>query len=233
MVYVEVGARRVRASAVTLESECSLAERALLCRILQGSGFSGKHIEIGTAAGGTLKELINSYPDKEERPAFCVIDPLTYYDDQFEKITWNLVSAGIDPDSVSFWKGTTADFLKRERVDGTSFDFIFIDGDHRHVPVMIDLQWADLVRPGGVIALHDHSDKFPGVIWSVAHFLKRNPNFSLVEKVDTLILLRKDAASSVRAVTGASIFAARLAQYLFKFKRSLRKRLGRLALSRA
>ena len=225
MTSNEVKTRSVRASALTLESECTQAERGLLCRVLTGHELTDRHLEIGTAAGGTLKELINTYANPDKRPAFFVIDPLTYYENQFEKITRNLQSANIDPESVTFWKGTTEDFLERERAAGTTFDFIFIDGDHRHYPVMVDLQWADLVRPNGFIALHDHCDKFPGVIWSTDYFLKKNPNYRLVEKVDSLVVLQKTGPNDGKAVTPADLRASHIAQLKFKYKRSLKTRL--------
>lgn len=214
-----------RISATTLESECTPGERALLHRVLTEHELTDRHLEIGTAAAGTLKEMINSYGPDRQRPAFYVIDPLTYFENQFEKITENLKSAGIDPDSVTFWKGTTQDFLPRERANGTTFDFIFIDGDHRHYPVMIDLQWADMVRPGGFIALHDYDNSFPGVIWSVEYFLQKNPQFSVFDKAEKLIVLQKNAEQTGPGVTGSDLRGAKIAQLKFKYARSLRKRL--------
>ncbi|MBO6603043.1 MAG: class I SAM-dependent methyltransferase [Roseicyclus sp.] len=69
----------------------------------------------------------------------------------------------MDPETVTFWEGTTHTYLKAARHDGIRFDFVFIDGDHRHYPVLVDLQWADLINPGGFICLHDRFEKFPGV----------------------------------------------------------------------
>ena len=143
-----------RPSATTLESECTAEERALLMETLKNSAFSGAHLEIGTAAGGTLKEMMGQYaPDA--RPNFFVIDPLTYYPNQEDIITHNLTSAGIDPNLVTFWKGVSQDFIDPARASGQMFDFVFIDGDHRHYHVTVDLQWADCVAlPCMITARH-------------------------------------------------------------------------------
>ncbi|MGB1024078.1 MAG: class I SAM-dependent methyltransferase, partial [Paracoccaceae bacterium] len=181
-----------RPSATTLESECTAEERALLMETLKNSAFSGAHLEIGTAAGGTLKEMMGQYaPDA--RPDFFVIDPLTYYPDQENIITRNLISAGIDPNLVTFWKGVTQDFIDPARASGQMFDFVFIDGDHRHYYVTVDLQWADCVTKGGVIALHDHGAAFPGVGWAIDTFLAHNPDFKIEARAGSLTILRRIA----------------------------------------
>jgi hypothetical protein len=215
-----------RASATTLESECTLAERAALTAVLRDKGYTGAHLEVGTAAGGTLKELMGVY-DADSRPPFFVVDPMTYFDDQLAKVKTNLTGAGIDPETVTFWIGTTEDHLPLARAAGQRFDFIFLDGDHRHYPTTVDLGWADLVTPGGTICLHDRTEKFPGVGWSIDHFLDRNPAYRFVSQTDSLVILEKTAEATRQAVTTADLWAASWAQRKFKTARSIRRRLGR------
>ncbi|MEM9319604.1 MAG: class I SAM-dependent methyltransferase [Pseudomonadota bacterium] len=214
-----------RMSATTLQSECHGDEVALLRRILVGHDLPGRHLEIGTAAGGTLKELMLTYPDAATRPDFVVIDPMTYFDDQLSKVRHNLAASGIDPDAVTFWTGTSEDFLAAERRSGGVFDFIFVDGDHRAAPVMVDMQWADMLRDGGFICFHDRSESFPGVGWSIAHFLRQNPNFHEFDSARTLVVLRKTGEGRRPVVTRADLKAARLEQHRLRLRRSLRKRL--------
>lgn len=214
-----------RPSATTLESECTAEERGLLMETLKNSAFSGAHLEIGTAAGGTLKEMMGQY-DPHARPAFFVIDPLTYYPDQENIITRNLTSAGIDPQSVTFWKGVTQDFIGPARATGQMFDFVFIDGDHRHYYVTVDLQWADCVPAGGVIALHDHGTAFPGVGWAIDTFLAHNPDFKMEARAGTLTILRRVTVTKTPAVSAANLRHARRVHLMFRWKRSLKKRLG-------
>lgn len=214
-----------RKSATTLESECRPAELALLRETLTSHRLTDRHLEIGTAAGGTLKELMLAYADPTTRPEFVVIDPMTYFADQKEKVRTNLQSAGIDPDTVTFLEGTTQDFLKQERASGKRFDFIFVDGDHRAAPVMADIQWADMLNTGGFICFHDRSAKFPGVAWSIAHFLHANPNFQETACANSLVVVQKTAEGKAPVVTKRDLIAARLTQDKLRLKRSLRKRL--------
>jgi SAM-dependent methyltransferase len=216
----------IRKSATTLISECHEDELDLLRRILTTHSLTGRHLEIGTAAGGTLKELIGAYAGIGVSRDFTVIDTFTYFDDQLEKVRYNLSSSRIDPETVTFWTGTTDDFLPPERAAGSLFDFVFIDADHRHYPVTVDLQWADLVRPGGFVCLHDRSEKFPGVGWAIDRFLEKNENYKVFEQAKTLVALQKTGEGRKRSVTMQDLLAAKWAQQRFKLKRSLKKRLG-------
>lgn len=51
---------------------------------------------------------------------------------------------------------------------GIKFDFIFIDAGHTYEEIMADLQaWTPLVRAGGVLAGHDYTYQWPGVVEAV------------------------------------------------------------------
>jgi predicted O-methyltransferase YrrM len=213
----------MRQSAITLQSECSQQERDVLIGILRDNNLSERHLEIGTAAGGTLKEMIGVYIDREIKPKFVVIDPLTYFPNQREKIELNLRNSGLDPSQVDFRVGTSNDFLKAARATETRFDFIFIDGDHRHLPAMIDLQWADMLRSGGFVCLHDYGPKFPGVIWAADYFLRKNPNFRRYAQAGTLLVLAKTGEGQRLAVTPYDLLAARLHNWLYRRTQSIKR----------
>src|ERR1700687_1759576 len=96
-----ISSRPMRASAITLEPEIPKNELARLVALLHAERLKGAHLEIGTAAGGTLRELMRAYPD-ETRPRFVVVDPMTYFPDQLAKVRRNLKDAGLDPERVDF-----------------------------------------------------------------------------------------------------------------------------------
>ncbi len=48
----------MRACAKTLESELAEDELSFLLETIHASNYEGKHVEIGTAAGGTLWRMI-------------------------------------------------------------------------------------------------------------------------------------------------------------------------------
>lgn len=217
----------VRQSSITLESECSEAERAALRDILKNSNFTAAHMEIGTAAGGTLKELIGCYP-LSQAPQFIVIDPLSYFPDQLSKIKTNLASAEIDPESVDFWQGTTETFINSDRAENLNLDFLFIDADHRHFPVLVDLAWAAKVNKGGYVCFHDDQPKFPGVGWAIRRFMSNNANFKYVTKADSLVIIKKLDSSREVNISAWDLKVASLRQTLSRLGMSLKKRiLGR------
>ena len=52
--------------------------------------------------------------------------------------------------------------------DDHEVDFVFIDGDHEQSAVAADIRaWFPKVKVGGIIAGHDYSSMFPGVIAAV------------------------------------------------------------------
>ncbi len=79
-------------------------------------------------------------------------------------------------------------------------DFIFIDGDHSYDGLRQDWEaWSGLVAAGGRVALHDSCssaarkiDDAGSVIYTRESIL-RDPRFRLIERVDTLSVLERNA----------------------------------------
>ena len=100
----------MRQSGIDLSSECTLAERKCIADSIRTLSVGGNFLEIRTAAGGTLKEIINTSDDAKLLSNFlCLI--LTYFPDQLKKIQQNLSNSKIDPSRVEFWEGTTDSHL--------------------------------------------------------------------------------------------------------------------------
>ena len=97
----------MRKSAIDLSSECSIAERACISDAIKSLSSGGNFLEVGTAAGGTLKEIIQTVDNENLVSKFYVLDPFTYYPDQLKKVHKNLSNSDIDPFRVTFWEGTT------------------------------------------------------------------------------------------------------------------------------
>ena len=52
----------------------------------------------------------------------------------------------------------------RQRFVGRMFDVLYVDGDHSYAGIKNDLSYAEFVRPGGLILVHDVlASYFPGV----------------------------------------------------------------------
>ncbi len=49
-----------------------------------------------------------------------------------------------------------------------SLSFVFIDGDHAYEAVKLDISlWREKVKPGGILAGHDYTKEWPGVVRAV------------------------------------------------------------------
>lgn len=216
----------MRQSATTLESELHPAELQCLRDLLSENPRSGRHLEIGTAAGGTLKALMLAYPP-EARPPFSVVDPMTYFPNQLDLVRTNLRSAGLDPEAVDFRVGTSAEKLGPALAVGDTFSFVFIDGNHKARYVIQDLTWCRMLEVGGHVCLHDYKPRFPGVVWATDRFLRRYPNYRVVHRVESLIVLRKERASARPEVTRADLVEGGVRSFVEGLSRSLAKRIRR------
>jgi len=214
----------MRASATTLASEVPEHELSALLEFIRAHPSARPHLEIGTAAGGTLKELMRCYPDGA-RPRFVVVDPMRYFEGQLEIVHKNLASAGLNPDEVDFrisksWPA----FLQAEQ-RGERFAFIFVDGSHKISHVTEDLAWTRLLEPGGVIAFHDYSERFPGVTLSVDRFLRRYRNYRVVRRVDSLLIVEKTVASTRSEISWWDRQRARLINVVHQLRAGAKKRM--------
>ncbi len=151
----------MRACAKTLESELAEDELSFLLETIHASNYEGKHVEIGTAAGGTLWRMIEKVrADNPHR--FVVVDPMKYFTDQLTLVQKNVYSRGISLDRVDFRIASSEEAFEDASRELETFDFIFIDGNHKLRYVAQDLRWARLLNAGGKLALHDYSSAHPG-----------------------------------------------------------------------
>ncbi len=161
-----------------------------ITRLIASEDFPGLHLEVGTASGMTLAQMICALPTPHD-PAFVVVDNMRYFPDQMGVVRANLERHAVDPDQVEFRVGDSGDVFKAAARAGDSFDFMVIDASHRIRKVTDDLRWTRLLRPGGLVCLHDYHPDFPGVVMSVDRFLSRYPNYERTEQVGGLLVLRK------------------------------------------
>jgi predicted O-methyltransferase YrrM len=220
-----ISSRAMRASATTLEPEVSTNELARLVALLRAERLKGAHLEIGTAAGGTLRELMRAYPD-ETRPRFVVVDPMTYFPDQLAKVRRNLKEAGLDPDRVNFRVSKSGAALHEAKRAGETFSFIFVDGAHKIRYVTEDLAWAGLLEPGGIVCFHDYGPAERGVMMAVDRFLAHHPNYVVVDQVERLLVVRKLMAGRGEVSLWDRLRASAIGLYL-QLAASAHKRLAR------
>ena len=207
-------------------SECTPKELSCISEAIKTLSIGGNFLEIGTAAGGTLKEIIKTAEKLNLSADYFVLDPLTYFPKQLEKVHQNLLNSNIDPKTVEFWEGTTDSHLPLALGRDLEFNFIFVDGDHKAYPVMLDIQWMELLSVGGVACFHDYNEKFPGVMWSLDRFLAKNDQFNIIMKAESLIVIKRDG-EAIQPVTQFDLFVSKFMQIFLRVRRSIKKRLPR------
>lgn len=217
---------RTRPCATTLEPEMTPGELSALKQWLQGASLKGRHLEIGTAAGGTLCFMMQCFGDRN-RPAFSVVDSMSYFPDQPEVVRRNLRQHGLDPGTVDFRAMASAEAFRQALERGDRFSFILMDASHKIRHVMADLRWMRLLEPGGLACFHDYEPAFPGVTRPVDRFLRKNAHFTRVGRVERLLCIRKERDSIHPEVNPADFLWALAWSPLLQWQQSLRKRLNR------
>ena len=215
-------------SMTTLAAEMTPVEQQCLKDVLAQKKLAGKHLEIGTAAGGTLCNMLMYYRDglgADPLPPFMVIDTMDYFPGQFEAIEKNLTSHGLDPKSIHFVRSPSKQAFLAALAKPPEFDFILIDANHKLRYVTQDLRWSSFLKPGGVLCLHDYSPKFPGVYSSVNRFLQRNPEYRILQQGDSLIALEKERETSRPEVPNSEILRAEVLGPMLDILASVKKRL--------
>lgn len=199
-------------------------ELACLTALLRRLQFSGLHLEIGTAAGGTLCEMLKCFPP-DRLPPWVVVDPMGYFPDQLEIVRGNLRDHGLSPAAVDFRIATSAAAFQQAAAAGESYDFMLIDGAHKIRYVMQDLRWTRLLAVGGRVCFHDYAPRCPGVMRAVDQFLAGHDNYRRGTLAGSLLVLEKTAVSATPEVGWPDLLWANLWSPWLQLQASLRKRL--------
>ena len=210
----------MRRSAITLESEISDMERNGLFAVLKNLALKGTHLEIGTAAGGTLCEIYNFYKSTGGKvPNFWVVDQLNI-------VKTNLISHGVNLASIRFLESISSVAIKNAYIENPAFDFILIDGSHKRKYVTQDLIWTRFLKKGGILCAHDYSPRFPGVQKSIDLFLKKYKNYKLISVTESLIVIRKMDATKSREITNMMMLTAAIGGFIQQISSSINKRVS-------
>ena len=179
----------------TGETQTSEAERDCLARYATGKRILA---EIGVYEGVTTCRLRKAMHPTGE---LFAIDPYPRQRLGFsaQRIIAHRDVSRIPAGKVS-WMRTTGSIASAEIHSRSTrlFDFVFIDGDHSYEGLKADWEgWSRLIAPGGIIALHDSRSTPDRLIddWGSARFtrdvIELDPNFQIVETVDSLTVLQK------------------------------------------
>lgn len=212
-----------RTRATQLTPEMTQQELDALRSIVGSRRLPGRHLEIGTAAGGTLCEMMLA---AAHGPQFVVVDTMDFFADQRRIVEQNLAAHGLEPGQVEFREMRSWDAFRQSHGTLEAFDFVLIDGRHKFRYVMQDLHWAALLNPNGILALHDYTPRLRSVKWAADYFLANNRNYHLLELTGSLLFLEKTAPDGPRGPNLLPDSVASFMHPLFQFENSVRKRLG-------
>lgn len=214
----------MRATALTKDSELSLDALRYLLVELKERKFSGVHLEIGTAAGGTLKAILELYKKMEhEISNFFVIDPMTYFPNQYDIVVGNL-RPSVDISNVEFIQMKSGEAYRskaREVID--NLDFVLIDGSHKIKYVAQDIRWAEHLNVGGLLCFDDYQAGFPGVDYVVDRLVLPTGMFEKVFFKGRLLVLRRVRAD-LKMISGYQLLVCSVLHPIFQLRNSLRKR---------
>ena len=217
----------MRECATTLEAELTDDEMKQLVESVRSSRFTGSHLEIGTAAGGTLCRLLEIYKGRES-PSFVVVDPMTYFPNQLDSVKENLRRHRHEPESIEFVVSKSDEAFGLMLTEERNFDFILIDGNHKFRHVTSDLRWSRLLNPGGLLCMHDYHPAFPGVFLAVNRFLRKNRNYEKERHVESMLIIRKKEMGCASEVSARDRVLSLLISPCFQLKASISKRLKRI-----
>lgn len=134
-------------------------------------------VEVGVLHGETTEAILSEEPEVR----MVAVDP------------WEFHEAGYDPPVETMGRAEALKVMRRldryrpriaffpcRSVDAAplvarrSAHVVYLDGDHRYTAVEADIAaWAGVVAPGGVLAGHDYSLDFPGVMLAARGFAER------------------------------------------------------------
>ncbi len=215
----------LRPSATSLQPEMSDEELSALQKWLTSSDLRGRHLEIGTAAGGTLCFMLGCYAS-ERRPAFSVVDTMAYFPNQFDIVRENLARHGLSSEAVDFRVARSGEAFERSAAAGERFSFILVDASHKIRHVMADLRWLRLLEIGGLACFHDYGTIFKGVTWPLDRVLRANSHFTVVGRAGSLLAVRRERNSDRREVSALDRLWALAWSPVLQLELSLRKRIS-------
>ena len=144
----------------------------------------GKIVELGAWKGRSSAFLVVEAYNKSPKIEVHIVDtwggnPFDGSEDQstdaYSKFTSNMSILARPYQAHRMTTNEAAGLFKDE-----SLDSVFIDADHSYEAVKMDIQnWMPKVRKGGILAGHDYTSAWPGVIKAV------NEIFPKAQKIES------------------------------------------------
>lgn len=158
----------------------SLPRGLLLYLLAFAAGLEGDIVEIGSWQGRSTVFLAQACEDAGNGVVHAIdwfraspesehLLPVSPGADAERAFRANVERAGLSHRVVVHPKRSEE---ARAEVEGP-LRMLFVDGDHTHEGVTLDLEYAELLAPGGILVLDDYGEGFPGVVSAANAFLAR------------------------------------------------------------
>ncbi|GAB4518223.1 MAG: hypothetical protein Tsb0013_22410 [Phycisphaerales bacterium] len=180
----------------TLEGLLAIQETRFLYRLARNASTV---VEIGSFRGKScvlMLEGAKAHGNTDVR--ITCIDPHepthfgTFKDEDHEAFEATIAQHGFT-DRVHHLRMYSHD--ARQKWDGPPIDVLWVDGDHSYEGAKTDfVDWAPLVRPGGVIAAHDtYRERFPGCLKAWNEVIEASDDWGPTQRCRTIAWAVKQA----------------------------------------
>ena len=170
--------------AIARASEISVTEARFLGSLAARCQPTEPIVEIGVLFGSSTKVLALFKPSESKLYAVDSFrwNPYGFSRDDHHSLTASILEDAIANQNVELIRSDKSDFYKS--YDGPKPGLVFLDARHTYDSTLEDIRWA---RKAGarMIAGHDYSPKFPGVVDAV------NDSGGVSQLVGSLFLLNQ------------------------------------------
>lgn len=156
---------------MNVSKSTEISTRDDFARLCNDRGLLDRALEVGVDRAAFAVLFLDTWKGE----LMILVDPWTPYPGRPHDRTpdYDLAIAALARHNtrVSVYRESWAAAFRQ--IWGT-LDFVYIDGDHRHASVELDiaLAWSK-IRPGGILAGHDFAERIPGVVEAVHDFSDR------------------------------------------------------------
>lgn len=153
----------------------------------------GSAVEIGSFYGRSTAVIALGFKIAEKDGKVFAVDPHASRVSRYDFFLENLEKSGVRDWVVPVRE--RSEIVIRQRIPKELFDtkisLLFIDGQHTYEQLKMDLAWVDIVCRGGVIAFHDYTKKYPGIVKAITEYQETHHTMYQHELLGSMVLFKK------------------------------------------
>lgn len=176
-----------------IPSDHSIGNSQIRALFRWASVVDGNAVEIGSFYGRSTAVIAQGLKIAEKGGKVFAVDPHASRVSKYDFFLENLKKSGIRDRVIPVRERSEIALqqLQPKELFDTKIGLLFIDGDHSYEGIKKDFGWIDLVYRGGVIAFHDYTEKYPGIMKAVKEYWENNDDIEFEKLIDGLIIFKK------------------------------------------